>query len=342
MGRLKIFQALGFSIVSVLPQTTFADIGVPSAARMVHEADVIVVGKVQPGNPPKLVVQKVLKGNVAPNQPLILADPSKGQFLSFNISGVTQIVGHNPTVVLGKLDADNTTLTLSWLNYSIWPYGYKHDTFSSDDLQTTLDFLKRLLDYSLFARREPDRVVRQLVDDITTESAESTLAYLEVAVEADFDSTTAEQIRAVCAAQMQTTKLDVPALRQFADTAHLFPVTLAAPLAMTLAQFSASEELERLKNVLYAMLSARGATIVQNSSMEDIRNSFQQIVPSLRRIEGRRLVNIFESPLTSLREIYGDSLLEVVVERRPPQDLKTLSAPDRKEAWLREIDTMSD
>lgn len=337
-----MLQAMGFSIVSFFPQITFADIGVPSAARMVHEADVIVIGEVQSGNQPKLIVQEVLKGSVEPNQALILADPSNGQFLSFNISGVAQIVGDTPTVALGGLSSDKTTLTLTWLNYSLWPHGYKHDTFSSEDLQSTRDFLKRLLGYSLSAVKEPDNVLAQLADDATTESAESALAYLEITVETDFDSTTSEQIRAVCAARLTTAKPDIPAVRQFTDTAQLFPATLAAPLIISWAQDHSGDDSERFQNVLYSMLSARGASITPSSNIQEIKDNFQQISPPLRQAEGRRLINIFQSPHVALRDVYSDTVLEGVLNRRPPKDLKSLSAKEKMEAWNHEIDMMPD
>ena len=339
MGRLNFFRPLGLAIVSVLPQPAFADIGVPSAARMVCEANVIVVGRVLPGNPPMLVPREVLKGRIAPNKALALADPSKGQFLSFNIDQVSRLAGENPTVALGRLDAQGATLALTWLNFSLWPQGYKHDTFASESLQTTRNFIERLLAYSSIAAREPDGALRQLAADVVGENADSVLAYLEVPAETDFDSATAEQIRAVCAANMRAAKPHAPSVRQFADTAHLFPASLAAPMALNWARQYGGEEEKRLKNAVYSILSARGAkNIAPNSSVEDLGGGYRQIAATLRRADGRRLVKIFDSPHASLREVFGDALLEAILNRIPQTDPKALSARDKKQAWLREID----
>src|SRR5690606_10771682 len=117
---------------------------------------------------------------------LVLADPTGGQFLSFSLDRVPAIVGTATTVALGRIDADAKVLSLVWLNASLWPEGYRHDTYTSDGLDNVVAFVRRVLGYSALAAKDANAALATVLQDLDEGRAEAPLAWLEVAVERDF------------------------------------------------------------------------------------------------------------------------------------------------------------
>jgi len=341
MKQLGLKGSLGLYIFTSMHLTSFANVGVPSAAGMVHQADFIALGIVRPTQPPSFETTKFFKG--AKLSRLGLVDPSEGQFLTFNLSRVTEIVGASPTIVFGRLDEKKSLLSLMWLNASLWPQGHRYDTFDSGTVEKTQVFLDQLLKYSAIANEDPDGAVRALIADIKDGDTQAALAYLEVAVEVDFDASSAEHIRAVAVVVLKNNSLlDAASVRQLADISHVFLASLFTPLALVLAEDAAVEDSKRLLTALHSMLKARGASVEPSFNVVGMRRAFTEISVKVQRAEARRLISIFESPLPTLRETYSDTVMAALVGRLPHEVLQGLSSAQKKEIWLREIDTISD
>lgn len=343
MGRLTFAGPLGWSVAAAaLPAVALANVGVPSAARMVHGAGLIVVATAQPGAP-AIVPLRALKGDTVGHRSLQLADPSAGRLLNFKLGDVPAIVGAAPTVVLGQLDAARGILSITWLNASFWPQGQAHDTFDSSTLESTVAFIERLLGYSTLAAKDPDAAIRMLLQDIGSGRSASALAYLELAVETDLGPQNAALVRAVCAVALGRASLDAPSLRQLASILPMLPAALAAPLALNASSAATTPETaKRLNDALRALLSARGSALPPGADTAAYRQAVQALAPKLRRADAKRLLAVFDAPLPVLRDTYADPLMAAVTGARPAEKLATLTAPQRKAIWQREIDALPD
>lgn len=343
MERLNLTASLGLSMVAALPMVAFADVGVPSAARMIHEAGLIVVGTAATGGgTPSFVPSRVLKGSTGGLPALALIDPSGGRFLTFSLARIPEIVGTAPTLAFGRVDPQRATLSLTWLNASLWPQGHRYDTFDSGTLEASVAFVERVLGYSALAARDPDAAVRTLVADIAANRTQAPLTYLEVAVQADFGPPAAALVRAVCAVALSRVALDAPSVRQFADIAPVFPVTLIALPLASLADLAAGEDGTRVRQAVQSMLSARGSKLAPGANTTQLRSAYAGLAATLRRADAKRLLAVFDSPLPSLRDGFADALMAELLGARPPEALAGMPAPQRKAIWRREIDALPD
>jgi hypothetical protein len=306
---------------------------------MIDAATVIVVGPVVPTTPPTIVPTMVLKGPAVPGARLVLVDPSPGQSLAFSLDDVVPLVGMEPTVILGRLEAERNVLSLVWLNASLWPHGYRYDTFTSDSVEDVVAFVRQVLAYSALAAKDPNAALIAAFRDLEEGRAEAPLAWLEVAVERDFGAA-AFGVRAVAAATiLRGQPLAPDAARQFADTAQAYPVTLAAPILIGQAEGPADA---RVQPALRAMLNARGAALAPDADASTMNKAWRSLPGNVRRAEARRLLGLFDAPWPALSGERADATLEQLVGRRPPGNLSGLSAAQRKARWTTEVESMLD
>ena len=335
---MERLSSLAAALAAVMPWPAQSNVGVPSAATMIDAAAVIIVGSVEPTTPHTIVPLVVLKGSAVPGRRLALADPSRGQSLAFSLDHVAAMVGAEPTVALGRLEADPNVLSLVWLNASLWPQGYRPDTFASDTVDSIVAFVRQVLAYSALAAKDPNAALTAAFRDLEQGRSEAPLAWLELAVERDFGAA-AFGARAVAAAILAGQALGPAAARQFADTAQAYPVSLAAPILLSQADGPAGA---RVKPALRAMLTARGADLASGAEASTMLKAWRSLPVDLRRAEARRLLGLFDAPWPSLNGERADTTLERLVGRRPAGNMAGLSAAQRKALWTSEVDSILD
>ena len=322
----------------------FADVGVPSPATMVGEAESIITGRFTgPPESAAFEVAEVMKGPKV-NQPRVaLLEPE--QILGFDLGRSMQRTGPGRALLLGSWDKSRSGVLLRWFGASIWPSETAFSTFPSSTYESCLSFVQTVLGYHGKAASGREQLVAALLADADGSGIYAALDFTEASLPRYLergDATTAKQVAwSLFAGVAARNGWDDAIDEQLAGMVPLLPVSLFVPRVLKLAEAAVAGKKADVLWRAQAAMAGRGLTSTRKPlDREHVDKLFKEHRRELRARDAGIALAMFDSPHPLIRDRFADLVLEQIVEK--PRAAVLGAAPPaeasrRQDLWRKEV-----
>jgi hypothetical protein len=319
-----------------------ADIGIPAPAQIVRSANFIAVGTLENRETDTLFhATRVLKRDLStplPPLPLKLLNPNPA--FGFELPELAHRLGSDPTLILGDLEKQGTSVSLRWMHASVWPHGFQPLEFPSSSLPECVGFVTAVLEYEALAGTA-GKIVSKLLHDADGPRRYAVLGVLEAVAQQLDGSVHAELGRhltwAVFAKVLAGARGDRHVNENLLSLFPLLPPSVAIPYFLETAGASDTPLSSPFRSHVEALLRINGVIAGPGrSSVTDLLAAFDQARARFRTDDAGIALRMFESSVPEI-QASADKVLELILDKTLSAQEMKLGLSKRKRLWQRQI-----